>query len=84
MRRSIIAALCHLEWVTKEKGSNAETLTGVQDCFTTKGKKSTWGVQYPVLFTTPPAVTLELIRRRVFAPASILRELRALRALRGE
>ena len=54
MRRSIIAALCHLEWVTKEKGSNAETLTGVQDCFTTKGKKSTWGVQYPVLFTTPP------------------------------
>ena len=36
----IIQALCHFEWVTKEKGSNAKALTGAQNCFTTKDTKS--------------------------------------------
>ena len=34
-------ALCDFKWVIKEEASNAKTHTEVQNCFTTKGTKST-------------------------------------------
>ena len=40
----MITALCRFKGVTKREDSNARTLTEVQNHFTTKDTKHTWGV----------------------------------------